>query len=113
MSTYNQRNFEYKFLNNEIFVFHSGVHHKKANCEPTTVIAKVQNVLKTARPNLFPSDLTLTVAVVSKKTKLRKGNGGWGDVRDHELCYNMSMQHRRYPSSGYGMGTSDYQVSSS
>lgn len=89
-----------------MFLNCSGVHHKKANCESTTVIAKVQNVLKTARPNLFPSDLTLTVAVVSKKTKLRKGNGGWGDVRDHELCYNTSLPYQQQP-------TSDYLVSSS
>ncbi|OXU25938.1 hypothetical protein TSAR_003496 [Trichomalopsis sarcophagae] len=75
-------------------VFHigeCGVHHKKTNCESTTVIAKVQNVLKSARSNLYPSQLTLMVASVSKKTKLRKGNGGWGDVRDHELCLNVTL----------------------
>ncbi|XP_023317641.1 alpha-1,6-mannosyl-glycoprotein 2-beta-N-acetylglucosaminyltransferase isoform X2 [Trichogramma pretiosum] len=77
-------------------VFHigeCGVHHKKANCESTQVIAKVQNVLRAARNHLYPSQLTLTLAAVSKKTKLRKGNGGWGDVRDHELCLNMSHQN--------------------
>lgn len=71
--------------------YFSGVHHKKNNCESTTVIAKVQNVLKAARSHLFPSSLTLTVAGVAKKTKLRKGNGGWGDVRDHELCSNITF----------------------
>ncbi|KAM0725870.1 Alpha-1,6-mannosyl-glycoprotein 2-beta-N-acetylglucosaminyltransferase [Formica fusca] len=75
-------------------VFHigeCGVHHKKNNCESTTVIAKVQNVLKAARNHLFPSQLTLTIAGTAKKTKLRKGNGGWGDVRDHQLCWNISV----------------------
>ncbi|XP_011352250.1 alpha-1,6-mannosyl-glycoprotein 2-beta-N-acetylglucosaminyltransferase isoform X2 [Ooceraea biroi] len=75
-------------------VFHigeCGVHHKKNNCESTAVIAKVQNVLKAAHNHLFPSQLTLTVAGVAKKTKLRKGNGGWGDVRDHQLCWNMTV----------------------
>ncbi|CAL1679707.1 unnamed protein product [Lasius platythorax] len=75
-------------------VFHigeCGVHHKKNNCESTTVIAKVQNVLKAARSHLFPSQLTLTIAGTAKKTKLRKGNGGWGDVRDHQLCWNISV----------------------
>lgn len=75
-------------------VFHigeCGVHHKKNNCEPTAVIAKVQNVLKTARKHLFPSQLTLTNAAVAKKSKLRKGNGGWGDVRDHQLCLNITV----------------------
>ncbi|XP_020293474.1 alpha-1,6-mannosyl-glycoprotein 2-beta-N-acetylglucosaminyltransferase isoform X1 [Pseudomyrmex gracilis] len=76
-------------------VFHigeCGVHHKKDNCESTAVIAKVQNVLKSARNHLFPSQLTLTIAGTAKKTKLRKGNGGWGDVRDHQLCWNMTVQ---------------------
>lgn len=68
----------------------SGVHHKKNNCESISVIAKVQHVLKSARGHMFPSQLTLTVAGVAKKTKLRKGNGGWGDLRDHELCWNMT-----------------------
>jgi len=55
------------------------------------VIAKVQNVLNAARNHLFPSQLTLTIAGTAKKTKLRKGNGGWGDVRDHQLCWNMTI----------------------
>ncbi|XP_024935689.1 alpha-1,6-mannosyl-glycoprotein 2-beta-N-acetylglucosaminyltransferase isoform X3 [Cephus cinctus] len=75
-------------------VFHigeCGVHHKKNNCESNAVIAKVQSVLKAARKHLFPMQLTLTIAAVAKKTKLRKGNGGWGDIRDHELCWNITM----------------------
>ncbi|KAF3429753.1 hypothetical protein E2986_13752 [Frieseomelitta varia] len=75
-------------------VFHigeCGVHHKKTNCESTAVIAKVQNVLKAAREHLFPTQLTLTVAGTAKKTKLRKGNGGWGDTRDHRLCWNITV----------------------
>ncbi|XP_066595599.1 alpha-1,6-mannosyl-glycoprotein 2-beta-N-acetylglucosaminyltransferase isoform X1 [Prorops nasuta] len=75
-------------------VFHigeCGVHHKKNNCESTAVIAKVQNVLKAAHNHLFPSQLTLTVAGLAKKTKLRKGNGGWGDIRDHQLCWNITV----------------------
>ncbi|XP_044583152.1 alpha-1,6-mannosyl-glycoprotein 2-beta-N-acetylglucosaminyltransferase isoform X3 [Cotesia glomerata] len=74
-------------------VFHigeCGIHHKKNNCESTAVIAKVQQVLKSARNHLFPSQLTLTIAGVAKKTKLRKGNGGWGDLRDHHLCGNIT-----------------------
>ncbi|XP_063987019.1 alpha-1,6-mannosyl-glycoprotein 2-beta-N-acetylglucosaminyltransferase isoform X5 [Diachasmimorpha longicaudata] len=75
-------------------VFHigeCGVHHKTNNCESTAVIAKVQNILKSARVHLFPSQLTLTIASITKKTKLRKGNGGWGDTRDHELCWNITV----------------------
>ncbi|CAL7938128.1 unnamed protein product [Xylocopa violacea] len=75
-------------------VFHigeCGVHHKKTNCESTAVIAKVQNILQAARDHLFPTQLTLTVAGTAKKTKLRKGNGGWGDTRDHRLCWNITV----------------------
>ncbi|KAM7359202.1 alpha-1,6-mannosyl-glycoprotein 2-beta-N-acetylglucosaminyltransferase isoform 2-T2 [Cochliomyia hominivorax] len=77
-------------------VFHigeCGVHHKKKNCESNQVISKVQQVLRIARKSgqIFPKSLTLTVASLIKKTKLRKGNGGWGDRRDHELCMNMTL----------------------
>lgn len=80
-----------KFIKRFIICLHSGVHHKKNNCESTAVIAKVQNVLKAARNHLFPTQLTLTIAGTAKKTKLRKGNGGWGDVRDHQLCWNITV----------------------
>ncbi|XP_061395067.1 alpha-1,6-mannosyl-glycoprotein 2-beta-N-acetylglucosaminyltransferase [Musca vetustissima] len=80
-------------------VFHigeCGVHHKKKNCESNQVISKVQQVLRIARKSgqIFPKSLTLTVASLIKKTKLRKGNGGWGDRRDHDLCMNMTLPIR-------------------
>ncbi|KAK3919406.1 Alpha-1,6-mannosyl-glycoprotein 2-beta-N-acetylglucosaminyltransferase [Frankliniella fusca] len=78
-------------------VFHigeCGVHHKKTNCESTAVISKVQKVILAASRHLYPSHLTLTVTNTLKKTKLRKGNGGWGDVRDHKLCLNMTIPTR-------------------
>ncbi|XP_055304055.1 alpha-1,6-mannosyl-glycoprotein 2-beta-N-acetylglucosaminyltransferase isoform X2 [Sitodiplosis mosellana] len=76
-------------------VFHigeCGVHHKKKNCESNQVISKVQQVLRIATKShqLYPKSLTLTVASVVKKSKLRKGNGGWSDVRDHNLCLNVT-----------------------
>uniref|UniRef100_A0A182W371 Alpha-1,6-mannosyl-glycoprotein 2-beta-N-acetylglucosaminyltransferase n=1 Tax=Anopheles minimus TaxID=112268 RepID=A0A182W371_9DIPT len=80
-------------------VFHigeCGVHHKKSNCESNQVISKVQRVLKVARGSqqLFPRSISLTQTSVIKKTKLRKGNGGWGDQRDHQLCFNMTLVGR-------------------
>ncbi|XP_040151141.1 alpha-1,6-mannosyl-glycoprotein 2-beta-N-acetylglucosaminyltransferase isoform X1 [Anopheles arabiensis] len=80
-------------------VFHigeCGVHHKKSNCESNQVISKVQQVLKVARSaqQLFPRSISLTQTSVIKKTKLRKGNGGWGDQRDHQLCFNMTLVGR-------------------
>ncbi|XP_044257044.1 alpha-1,6-mannosyl-glycoprotein 2-beta-N-acetylglucosaminyltransferase isoform X4 [Tribolium madens] len=76
-------------------VFHigeCGVHHKKNNCESTAVISKVQQVLNTAKRHLYPNYLTLTYTTLLKKTKLRKGNGGWGDRRDHKLCMSMTLR---------------------
>ncbi|EDW58385.1 alpha-1,6-mannosyl-glycoprotein 2-beta-N-acetylglucosaminyltransferase isoform X1 [Drosophila virilis] len=80
-------------------VFHigeCGVHHKNKNCESNQVISKVQHVLRIARNShqLFPRSLMMTVPSLIKKSKLRKGNGGWGDLRDHELCLNMSLPTR-------------------
>lgn len=75
-------------------VFHigeCGVHHKKENCESISVISKVQKVLVNAGRHLYPTHLTLTFTSGTKKHKLRKGNGGWGDVRDHQLCINMTQ----------------------
>ncbi|KAH8408015.1 hypothetical protein KR222_011106, partial [Zaprionus bogoriensis] len=80
-------------------VFHigeCGVHHKNKNCESNQVISKVQHVLRIARNShqLFPRSLMMTVPSLLKKSKLRKGNGGWGDRRDHELCLNMTLPTR-------------------
>ncbi|XP_055852493.1 alpha-1,6-mannosyl-glycoprotein 2-beta-N-acetylglucosaminyltransferase isoform X1 [Episyrphus balteatus] len=80
-------------------VFHigeCGVHHKKKNCESNQVISKVQQVLRIARNagQMFPRSLTLTVVSLIKKTKLRKGNGGWGDLRDFQLCMNTTIPTR-------------------
>lgn len=69
----------------------SGVHHKKDNCGSTAVISKVQQVLKSAKKHLYPDYLILTYATILKKNKLRKGNGGWGDHRDHKLCMSMTI----------------------
>ncbi|KAG5899452.1 hypothetical protein JTB14_015305 [Gonioctena quinquepunctata] len=75
-------------------VFHigeCGVHHKKNNCKSTSVISKVQQVLKSAKRHLYPDYLISTYSTMLKKTKLRKGNGGWGDRRDHKLCIGMTI----------------------
>lgn len=79
-------------------LLYSGVHHKKNNCESNQVISKVQQVIHIASKagQLFPKSITLTMpSVVAKgKLKLRKGNGGWGDKRDHVFCLNMTHTSR-------------------
>lgn len=56
------------------------------------MISKVQRILKQARKYLYPEYLTLTYITPLKKIKLRKGNGGWGDRRDHLLCMGMTLR---------------------
>ncbi|XP_037972038.2 alpha-1,6-mannosyl-glycoprotein 2-beta-N-acetylglucosaminyltransferase isoform X2 [Plutella xylostella] len=81
-------------------VFHigeCGIHHKKSNCNASTVIGKVQKLLQTASSHLYPSRVTATVTFGGAKhnKKLLKGNGGWGDIRDQELCANMTREGRQ------------------
>lgn len=56
------------------------------------LIAKVQKLLSSVYKYLFPEKLEVTYAPVKKKV-LRKGNGGWGDIRDHELCLRIVNRH--------------------
>jgi hypothetical protein len=35
--------------------------------------------------------LSVVKTALKKKLKLKKGNGGWGDRRDHALCLNMTI----------------------
>ncbi|XP_072946612.1 alpha-1,6-mannosyl-glycoprotein 2-beta-N-acetylglucosaminyltransferase-like isoform X2 [Epargyreus clarus] len=87
-------------------VFHigeCGIHHKKSNCNASTVISKVQKLLQNAKPYLFPSRVAATVSAGGAKhnKRLTKGNGGWGDVRDQELCANMTKIGREARSYSY------------
>ena len=63
----------------------SGVHHKKKLCDPVTAARTIDNSVKKYQSFLFPENLFVDQLKV-KKIKLKKGNGGWGDPRDHELC---------------------------
>ncbi|GAB6024931.1 Alpha-1,6-mannosyl-glycoprotein 2-beta-N-acetylglucosaminyltransferase [Chamberlinius hualienensis] len=72
-------------------VFHigeCGVHHKDKNCSVNQMISKVRKLMTSAKKHMFPSKLTLT-RTSQRATKSQKGNGGWGDVRDHWLCLHL------------------------
>ncbi|CAH4033088.1 alpha-1,6-mannosyl-glycoprotein 2-beta-N-acetylglucosaminyltransferase isoform X1 [Pieris brassicae] len=82
-------------------VFHigeCGIHHKKSNCNASTVISKVQKLLQNAKKYMFPSRIiaTITAGGAKHNKKLTKGNGGWGDIRDQGLCTNMTKIGRQY-----------------
>lgn len=73
-------------------IFHAGdcgMHHKKSACMPISQKTKIENVLQSSGNQLFPKNLLITKRLpangaggVAPHVK----NGGWGDIRDHELC---------------------------
>ncbi|NXE76357.1 MGAT2 acetylglucosaminyltransferase, partial [Cochlearius cochlearius] len=69
-------------------IFHTGdcgMHHKKS-CRPSTQSAKIDSLLNSNQQYLFPETMSVrggySMAPLSPHVK----NGGWGDIRDHELC---------------------------
>lgn len=73
-------------------IFHAGdcgMHHKKTACMPISQKTKIENILQSSGNQLFPKSLLITKRLpangaggVAPHVK----NGGWGDIRDHELC---------------------------
>ena len=63
----------------------SGVHNHK--CQADSSANKVKQILESVKGNLFPAELHVT-ETSKRMLKPPKENGGWGDVRDHELCKN-------------------------
>lgn len=67
-----------------------GVHHKNS-CHSTAAIRKVRKLLLSSRHYFYPRELKL-MYTISKKKQIRKGNGGWADIRDVNLCLNMTLE---------------------
>ena len=72
--------------------FCSGVHHNFTNCEPSKIISQIEQGIRLAMDtgNLFPKSLSVSMSSIVKEQVLVRGNGGWGDIRDHTLCLNMT-----------------------
>jgi len=69
-------------------VFHigdCGVHNHK--CHADSSAKKVVQLLTGVKDQLYPGSLQVT-ETSKRMLKPPKENGGWGDVRDHELCKN-------------------------
>ena len=65
---------------------HSGVHHTKV-CNEIRDAEKVTDKIESIRSNLFPESLQLDGGLFPPPSRKRlKPFGGWGDVRDHNLC---------------------------
>ncbi|XP_077367429.1 alpha-1,6-mannosyl-glycoprotein 2-beta-N-acetylglucosaminyltransferase [Festucalex cinctus] len=71
-------------------IFHAGdcgMHHKKSACMPASQKAKIESVLQSSGSQLFPEKLSITKRLPSNGgVAPHVKNGGWGDIRDHELC---------------------------
>jgi len=70
-----------------------GLHIKNKNCSPNDIVAEVESILRARQKELFPKDM-LVAKFTPRKLKV-KMNGGWGDVRDHQLCSQYSLNDDR------------------
>ena len=76
-----------------IFVnFFSGTHYHGNVCNSRGAVEDAENILLTAKKFLFPKRLIfLPMASSAKNVELHPENGGWADLRDRELCLNISQ----------------------
>ncbi|XP_019406724.1 PREDICTED: alpha-1,6-mannosyl-glycoprotein 2-beta-N-acetylglucosaminyltransferase [Crocodylus porosus] len=70
-------------------VFHTGndcgMHHKQT-CRPGALVAKVDALLDANQQHLFPDTMSISKRYPLAPVAPHVKNGGWGDIRDHELC---------------------------
>ncbi|OQR77759.1 hypothetical protein BIW11_06863 [Tropilaelaps mercedesae] len=69
-------------------VFHvgeCGVHHKGKNCDQSRLIRTASVVISESGKYFFPRTVQVQKGT-QRALKAQKPNGGWGDIRDHELC---------------------------
>jgi len=69
-------------------IFHigeCGVHHKGNNCDTKKKINSIEDLLSSNKKYLFPQKLSVADYPRSSN-RLPKPNGGWGDIRDQQLC---------------------------
>lgn len=69
-------------------VFHMGecgVHHKGKNCKPEEKKQTTQKLIDGNKQHLFPNTVTIG-GYSGLKLRDPKPNGGWGDLRDRQLC---------------------------
>ncbi|XP_029454243.1 alpha-1,6-mannosyl-glycoprotein 2-beta-N-acetylglucosaminyltransferase [Rhinatrema bivittatum] len=69
-------------------VYHAGdcgMHHKKS-CRPSTESAKIESLLNSNQQYMFPENMSISNRYSMAAHSPHVKNGGWGDIRDHELC---------------------------
>ena len=74
-------------------VFHlgtCGLHHNNNNCNIESVLAQAEDVINRSKDALDPASLEVEIAHPWIQGHSGQANGGWGDIRDHELCLNFT-----------------------
>jgi alpha-1,6-mannosyl-glycoprotein beta-1,2-N-acetylglucosaminyltransferase len=61
------------------------VHHKGKNCDPAAKVKQIETLLSQNKQYLYPTTLSIS-GYPRAPTRMPKPNGGWGDLRDHQLC---------------------------
>lgn len=72
-------------------VFHlgeCGLHHKKKDCNIAATVEKYQSIIDRNSNNFFPSTVNIQPGNKGLVSKIGP-NGGWGDSRDHALCFQL------------------------
>jgi alpha-1,6-mannosyl-glycoprotein beta-1,2-N-acetylglucosaminyltransferase len=73
-------------------VFHIGVcgfHHKGRDCDVRPILERVREQVEAYHGQLYPRFVTDEWAM-DTVVDVPPGNGGWGDIRDRELCMNFT-----------------------
>ena len=68
---------------------YSGTHHH-GSCNEVEQARVAQAKFNQEMTHLFPDSLQLLPGVASPGPKKLRNYGGWGDVRDHELCLSFN-----------------------
>lgn len=61
------------------------------DCRSDEIITQVRNILAKNTHQLYPKSLRLVSGTSSGPSSF-KPNGGWGDIRDHNLCLSFTSQ---------------------
>nr|XP_039256921.1 LOW QUALITY PROTEIN: alpha-1,6-mannosyl-glycoprotein 2-beta-N-acetylglucosaminyltransferase-like [Styela clava] len=75
----------------------TGFHQKPAGgtCDIAAEVEKLRGLLRKEASNLFPPTLFLKSSSKSPNSP-HVQNGGWGDIRDHELCQSYTSLCKEY-----------------
>ena len=81
-------------INDDIF---SGVHHKNsAQCDAKPTVDHFRDIIQKNLENLFPKEISLIGSSnppASFAVMTNTGYGGWGDMRDRQLCLSYTEQN--------------------